>query len=667
MDLRAEIERLRKEITEANYRYYVLDDPTLSDAEYDRKLRRLIELESELGEPAPPDSPSQRVGAPPAEGFASVAHAVPMLSLENGFDQDEIRAFEDRLRRFLNLDGPIAYTCEAKMDGLAVELVYEEGLLIQASTRGDGLTGEDVTQNVKTIKAIPLRLKGEPPALVDIRGEVFIYKDDFSRLNREREEAGESPYANPRNLAAGSLRQLDPGVTAERPLRFFGYGLGRVSSPAAGTQYELLAALRSWGVPTTDLARRCADIEAVIAFCRELEDRRHELPYEIDGVVIKVDDLSLQERLGGKARSPRWALAYKFPAAQEATTVEDILVSVGRTGTLTPVAILRPVFVGGATVSRASLHNQEEVARKDVRVGDRVLIQRAGDVIPEVVKVLDPDRPGRGEPFKLPDNCPVCGSRVFQEEGEVAVRCLNLSCPARVKESIFHFASKAGLDIDGLGTKLIDQLVETGLVKTPADLFKLTKEDLVELERMGDKSADNLIKAIDKARRPDLARLIYGLGISHVGEQLAAVLAEEFGSLQALSEADVQRLVEIETVGQTVAEAIVAFFASPENRSLLDSLEELGVEPIGPEKIETVSSALSGKAVVLTGKLESMTRAEAKARIQRAGGRVVSSVSKKTDLVVAGAEAGSKLKKAQELGIDIIDEDEFKKALEETS
>ena len=659
-----EIDRLREELSEANYRYYILDDPTLSDAEYDRKLRRLIELEEEFGQPVPLDSPSQRVGAAPAEGFATVAHAAPMLSLENAFDFDEVREFEARIKRFLGLEEAVSYTCEPKMDGLAVELVYVNGLLETAATRGDGYIGENVTHNVRTIRQAPLRLRGRVPALLEVRGEVYINTTDFKRLNRQREEEGQTTYANPRNLAAGSLRQLDPRTTAARPLKIFCYGLGRSSEPVAASQIDLLKGLERWGLPINHRVKRCAGIEEVIDFCSQTDVTRHDLDYEIDGVVIKVDDLVLQERLGVKARSPRWALAYKFAAAEEATTVKEIIVSVGRTGVLTPVALLEPVVVSGATVSRASLHNQDEVERKDVRAGDRVLIRRAGEVIPEVIKVLDPDRPNRGPAFRMPETCPVCGSPVVRVEGEAAIRCLNLACPAIVKGTITHFASKGGLDIDGLGPKLIDQLVETGKVKDPADLFKLTREDLLGLERMADKSADNLIAAIEKAKKPELARLIFALGIRHVGEHLSQVLAIEFGSLAALSQAEAERLLAVEEVGPQVVDSITKFFQTPANRDLLARLQEAGVEPKAPQAEPAASQPLAGQSIVLTGRLERMTRAETKARIQRAGGRVASSVSAKTDLVVKGEEAGSKLNKARQLGLNVIDEEELARLLE---
>ena len=661
--MREEIQKLREELSEASHRYYVLDQPTLSDAEYDRKLRRLMELEEALSEPVPPDSPTQRVGAQPAEGFTPVRHALPMLSLENGFGFDEVREFEERIRRFLGWSEPLAYTCEPKLDGLAVELVYEGGLLVRAATRGDGSVGEEVTHNIRTVRQIPLRLRGDHPELLAVRGEVFIDKVQFKRLNKDQEEAGEKTYANPRNLAAGSLRQLDPAVTATRPLRFFCYGVGQVSAPLGSTQAGILGALRGFGLPVSDRYRRCADMDEVIAFLQEMEGVRHDLEYEIDGVVIKVDELSLQDRLGQKSRAPRWALAYKFKAAQEATTVREIMVSVGRTGVLTPVALLEPVFISGVTVARASLHNHDEVARKDVRVGDRVLVQRAGDVIPEVVQVLDPDREGRAGPFVMPEFCPVCGSRVVRLEGEAALRCPNLSCPAIVKESIRFFAGKGGLDIEGLGPKLIDQLLEKGLVKDPADLFALDHEQLAGLERMADKSADNLMAALEAARRRPLARLLAALGIRHVGEVQAGELAREFGSLEALGQADEQRLLAIEGIGPQVAASVVSFFANQANRELLARLRANGVEPAPPER--AASSSLAGKAFVLTGTLEGLTRAEAKALIQRAGGKVVSAVSRKTDFLLAGDKPGSKLTKAQELGVVVLDLEGFRALLEQ--
>jgi len=652
-----EMARLREELAKANHDYYVLDQPSLSDNEYDRKLRRLLDLEQASGLPIPPDSPTQRVGAQPAEGFETVRHAVPMLSLENAFDFDEVREFEARVRRFLDLEGEIGYVCEPKMDGLAVELVYRRGLLVRAATRGDGVIGEDVTHNVRTIRQVPLRLMGSVPELLEARGEVFIDRSHFNRLNREREEEGERAYANPRNLAAGSLRQLDPRITAARPLRFFCYGAGRASETLAGAQAGLLRVLAGLGLPVNGLFRECPGLAAVLDYCQEMEEKRHDLDYEIDGVVIKVDDFGLQERLGEKSRSPRWALAYKFAPAEEATTVREILVSVGRTGVLTPVALLTPVFISGATVSRASLHNLDEVERKDVRVGDRVLVRRAGEVIPEVVKVLDPDREDRAEPFAMPLVCPSCGSEVVRLPGEVAHRCLNLACPAIVKESIRHFAAKSGLDIEGLGPKLVEQLVDRGLVKDPADLFRLTREDLLSLERMADKSVQNLLSALEAAKHRPLPRVINALGIRSVGEHLALALAREFGSLEGLAKADRERLLAIEGLGPQVAESLVKFFANPANQELLRRLEELGVKPVVEEPGQAGRTALSGKSFVLTGRLEGLTRAEAKALIQRAGGRVASSVSQKTDYLVAGEEAGSKLTKARELGVEVLDQE----------
>ena len=656
-DAAQEMAALRAELNQANYDYYVLDQPSLSDAEYDRKLRRLSDLEQASGEPVPPDSPTQRIGAQPAEGFETVRHAVPMLSLENGFDFDEVREFEARLRRFLDLEERIDYVCEPKMDGLAVELIFRQGLLVRAATRGDGFTGEDVTHNVRTIRQIPLKLMGQAPELLEARGEVFIDNLHFRDLNREREEEGEKAYANPRNLAAGSLRQLDPRLTATRPLRFFCYGVGRVSSPLAQTQPGLLKALAGLGLPVNNLFRECHGLEAVLGYCQEMENKHHDLEYETDGVVIKVDDLVLQERLGEKSRSPRWALAYKFAPAEEATTINRIMVSVGRTGVLTPVALLEPVFISGATVSRASLHNMDEVERKDVRVGDRVLVRRAGEVIPEVIKVLDPDRAGRAEPFTMPSQCPACGSEVVRLEGEAAHRCLNLTCPAIVKESIRHFAAKGGLDVEGLGPKLVEQMVEKGLVRDPADLFRFTRENLLDLERMADKSVDNLLAALEAAKRRPLPRVITALGIRSVGEHLAQALAREFGSLERLAQADQERLLAMEGLGPQVAESLVRFFANPANQELLARLKELGLEPSVREAGPDQRTALSGKSFVLTGRLEGLTRAEAKALIQRAGGRVASAVSKKTDFLVAGEEAGSKLTKAKDLGVEILDQE----------
>lgn len=656
LDRRAE--ELRTRLHEANYKYHVLDAPEISDAEYDRLLRELIDLEAKIesggGGAPPPDSPSQRVGAEPAGGFEPVRHGLPMLSLANAFSHDELGEFEQQISRFLNIEGPIEYICSPKIDGLALELIYRDGVLVQAATRGDGITGEDVTANVRTISQIPLRLRGDAPELVEARGEVYINKADFHELNRRLAEQEVKVYANPRNLAAGSLRQLDPKITAARPLRFFCYGAGRLSEELAPTQAGMFVRLADMGLPIIARCRVCQGLEAAVAYCQEMESLRHDLSHEIDGAVVMVNDRSLQDRLGAKARAYRYAIAYKFPAAEEATTVEEIILSVGRTGAITPVAALTPVGIGGVVVSRASLHNFDEVRRKDVRVGDRVMVRRAGEVIPEIVVVLDPDRPNRGPETPIPIVCPVCDEPAVKDDDGPVIRCLNISCPAVVKETIRHFASKGGLDIEGLGPKIIEQLFDQGLVADLADLFKLTKDQLIDLDRMGEKSADNLLAAIEKSKRAPLARVIYGLGIRRVGEQAAQLLAGEFGDLDRLAGADSDRLLQLDSVGPQMADSIVSFFANPSNRALLTELKQAGLAPTVEATV--ADQGLTGLSFVLTGKLETMSRAEAKARIQRAGGRVISAVSKKTDYLVAGAEPGSKYKKAREAGVKIIDE-----------
>ena len=659
--VKGRIEALKKAIEDHNYRYHVLDDPVISDAEYDALFRELEELEASHPAFATPDSPTQRVGARPLEAFSPIEHATPMLGLENAFADSEIEDFDGRVKRFLGIDEAIAYVAEPKLDGVAVELVYVNGLLVSGSTRGDGHVGEDVTGNLKTIGSIPLRLRdsgGKPaPERLEVRGEVYIRLDDFHRLNAEREADGEAAFANPRNAAAGALRQLDPSITASRPLKLFCHGRGVMSGVEIESHHELLDALPGWGLPVNREYRRCAGVSEVLAYYRELDRRRDDLAYEIDGVVLKVDSYALQDRLGVKTRSPRWAIAYKFAPRQEETRILDIATQVGRTGVLTPVARLEPVKVGGVEVSRASLHNQDEVDRKDVRVGDRVVVQRAGDVIPEVVRVLDGDRPDREAPFKLPDRCPVCGARVVRPEGEAAARCTGIACPAQLKERITHFASKGAMDIDGMGEKLVAQLVDKGMVKDVADLYALSREQLEGLDRMAGKSADNLLAAFEASKGVTLARFIYALGIRFVGEHVAKVLADHLGDLAPLREADAERLQEFHEIGPQAAGSVVAFFREPGNGKIVDRLLAAGVVP----KAEIVEreGALAGKTVVLTGTLEAMTRSEAKARIVSLGGRAGSSVSAKTDLVVAGEGAGSKLKKAGELGVKVLTEEAF--------
>ena len=658
------IQKLRDQIHYHNYRYHVLDDPVISDAKFDRLMQELQKFEDEFPELVTPDSPTQRVGAKPLEKFETVPHRVPMLSLENAFSEAEAGEFEERLKRFLRTSEGFDYVVEPKMDGVAVELVYEGGHLSVGSTRGDGYRGENVTQNLKTIHTIPLMLLSRElpaPDLLEVRGEVYMNLDDFSKLNQERLARGEPPFANPRNAAAGSLRQLDPGITAGRPLTIFCYGIGQVSGRSFESHWEILESLKAWGLRVNPLIERRQGIGQAIQYHHDLENQRHGLSYEIDGVVIKVDNLALQERLGTKARSPRWALAYKFAATQATTKVKDIVVNVGRTGAVTPMAVMEPVEVGGVTVSRATLHNEDEVARKDVRVGDTVLIQRAGDVIPEVVKVILEERPPEAQPFKMPSHCPVCDTPLMRPEGEAVTRCPNPDCRGALRRGILHFASKGAMDIDGLGEKIIDQLMDQGLVKNLADLYRLTEDDLIPLERFAEKSAGNLVAAIENSKNVDLDRFIYALGIRYVGEATAQLLAQHFQSMEALKEAGEEELLHIEGIGPQVAKGIREYFASKQNQELLNKLlEKIKIKP--PEK--PAESPLAGKTFVFTGGLAHLSREEAKAQVTARGGKVSSSVSAKTDYVVVGADPGSKYAKARELDVTILDEGAFEKLLQ---
>jgi DNA ligase (NAD+) len=661
---RKEVRKLREEIGYHNWRYYVLDDPEISDARYDALMRRLQELEDAFPEFHDPASPTQRVGAPPLDDFTPVRHSVPMLSLNNAMSEDELRDFDARVKRFLKRDGDIEYVAEPKFDGIGIELVYERGVLKVGSTRGDGVTGEDVTVNLKTIRSIPLKLRGaekELPLRLEVRGEAYLPIDDFEKLNREREKKGEPLFANPRNAAAGSLRQLDSSITAGRPLSIFLYAPGKVEGVKFEDQWMFLGKIRKWGLRVNEHVRKCGNIDEALDFCRRMEGARDKLPYEIDGVVVKVNSYGIQEELGIKSRSPRWAVAFKFPPKQETTVVRDIVAQVGRTGALTPVAVMEPVRIGGVEVRRATLHNQDEVDRKDVRVGDTVVIQRAGDVIPEVVKVIKSKRPKGTRPYLLPETCPVCGSKVERGEGEAVARCTGISCPAQLKENIRHFASRRALDIDGLGTKLVEQLVDSGTVASVADLFFLKREELENLERMAEKSATNLIEAIDKSRHTALERLIYGLGIRHVGEHVARVLAREYGSLDALQRASEDELQAIKEVGPQIARSVVTFFGQKSNRDVVERLFEGGVEY---EKVEKrAGGKLQGKTIVFTGTLRHFSRDEVKETVEREGGRAASSVSKNTDYVVAGADPGSKYEKAKKLGVTVLDEKAFQALL----
>jgi DNA ligase (NAD+) len=662
-DAEREIAQLSQELHHHNYRYYVLDDPQISDAEYDQLMRRLQELEAAFPDLVTPDSPTQRVGPTPLEAFGTVLHSLPMLSLDNAFSSEEVRDFDARIKRQLDQSQPIEYVAEPKIDGLAVELVYEDGLFTQGSTRGDGVRGEDITQNLRTIKTLPLRLiapaHSPMPRRLEVRGEVYMTKHDFQRLNARREEEGEATFANPRNASAGSLRQLDPRITAGRPLSMFCYGVGRAEGVTFQTHWEVLQTLSRWGFKINPHGEKCQGIEPVLGYYERLREQREELPYEIDGVVFKVNALALQEALGTRSRSPRWAVAYKFEPKQAVTRVRQIAVQVGRTGAMTPVALLEPVQVAGVEVSRASLHNPDEVARKDVRAGDWVVVQRAGDVIPEIVEVLKERRTGEDRPFVMPTRCPVCGSAAVRLEDEVVLRCVGLSCAAKLKESIVHFASKRGMDIDGLGDKTVDQLVERGLVKDIGDLYFLTKDDLLKLDRLAEKSAGNLIAAIERSKQTTLPRFLYALGIRHVGEHVAEVMARGYPDWQAIQHAAFDELQGIHEIGPRIAQSIGAFFQDAGNQAVLEKLHRGGVRATTQER-PAMDQSMRGTTLVFTGELHSYTRAEAKRLVESRGGRVTSSISRSTSYVVAGADAGSKLDQARKFGVPVLTEEEFK-------
>ncbi len=658
-DLKSRIENLKQEIEYHNYRYYVLDQPEISDAEYDQLYRDLLQLEKENPALKTPDSPTQRIGAPPLQAFATVEHSVPMLSLDNALNEEEIREFDTRIKRLLPARQAVEYICELKLDGVAVELVYENGLLMNGSTRGDGYIGEDVTQNIKTINTIPLSLKGSRvEGRIEIRGEVIMRHSDFEQLNKQRLDHDETPFANPRNAAAGSLRQLDSRITARRPLVFFPYGVGQISNPAGLiTHKDHLERFKAYGFKVNPYIKRCQDIDEVIEQHKAMLELRDTLDYEIDGVVIKVNHLELQSALGVKTKSPRWAIAFKFPAQQKTTQILDINAQVGRTGTLTPVAKLKPVKVGGVVVSRVTLHNQDEIDRKDIRVHDWVLIERAGDVIPKVVQVIKSRRSGNEKKYVLPHRCPVCNSKTIKPEGEVARRCVNLACPAQVKERILHFASKQAMDIDGLGEKLVTQLVNRDLVKTAADLYKLNIDTLKALERMATKSAENIIKAIDQSRNRSLDRLVYALGIRYVGEHVARVLTRHYPDVEALKKATPEKLMAIEEIGPNVAQSVFAFFQNPQNLKTIEDLQAQGLKTRAEQK-ET-AAVLEGKVFVFTGALQQFTRNQARLMVEDAGGRATSAVSQNTDYVVVGENPGSKAKKAEELDIPLLSEQQF--------
>lgn len=670
-DLEKTKERMRaleKDLERWNYEYYVLDAPSVPDSEYDKAFRELSDLENKYPQLKSPASPTERVGGAARSDLAKVQHAVPMLSIhtETDFEAEGARAFDDRVRKGLGLsesDPEVEYDVELKFDGLAMNLRYEKGVLVSAATRGDGLVGEDVTANVKTIRTVPLQLPAGVPDVLEVRGEVIMHKADFERLNDEQKMEGHKPFVNPRNAAAGCLRQLDPKVTAKRKLSFYAYGLGEVSAPLALTHSGTLDCLQKCGFPVASQRRVVKGWKALAEFHDWVKSIRQTLPFEIDGVVYKVNSLAEQNELGFISREPRWACAHKYPPEEALTVVEDIDVQVGRTGKLTPVARLKPVFVGGVTVSNATLHNEDFIAELGLKIGDTVVVRRAGDVIPEVVRVLPERRKGTEKDFVMPDHCPVCGSETFRDEEEKDTRCTGgLFCPAQRRESLVHFASRLALNIDGLGEKVIDQLLEAGLIQTPADLYRITEEKLLTLERFGKKSAANLVEAIEKSKETTLARFIYALGIRHVGESTARDLAQHFRSLEALMSADADALLKVNDVGEVIAQSIIHFFEEPHNRHVIENLLDLGVHWPTPEA-SAVNDLVSGKTFVLTGTLPSMGREEAKALLLAQGAKVASSVSKKTDYVVAGSEAGSKLEKAQALGVAVIDEAKMLKML----
>jgi len=667
-EVRAEIEDLRKRINRANFLYYVKDQPEISDADYDRLMRRLQELEQKYPQAVTPDSPTQRVGISPQAEFSVFVHRAPMLSLGNAFSDEEMRAFDERVRRLLHMDPdePLEYDCEPKFDGLAVSLTYENGIFVAGATRGDGYRGENITENLKTIRSIPLNLhavkRDHPdvkpiPSFIEVRGEVILTHDEFFRINEERELSGEPTFANPRNAAAGSVRQLDPRVTAKRRLTMFCYAIGAYEGVEFATQYEVLCALGDWGFKVNPAIKIFSNIDDVIRYIGDWRETREALDYDTDGMVVKVNSLSYQTRLGSVAREPRWAIAYKYPAQQVRTRVNNIRVQVGRTGALTPVADLEPVEVSGVTVSRATLHNEDEIRRKDVRIGDTVIIQRAGEVIPEVVEVVKEKRTGDEVEFQMPTHCPVCGADVERVPGEAVARCTGIACPAQIKETIRHFASRNAMDIEHVGPALIDQLIDNKLIADPADLYYLTVDDLLPLERMAKKSAENVINAIQNSKSADLARLIYALGIRHVGERTAASLAQHFGSIDALKAAGVEEIAKVPDVGPVVAASVARFFAQGENEEVLRKLKEAGIDPKVEERRATETFA--GKTVVFTGALQRMTREKAQGMVYKLGGNSSSSVSSNTSLVVAGEKAGSKLDKARSLGVPVITEDEF--------
>ncbi|MEW6552809.1 MAG: NAD-dependent DNA ligase LigA [Actinomycetota bacterium] len=659
-EARAAAENLREELNYHAYRYYVLDDPVVSDEEYDTMMRELMRIEEEFPELVTADSPTRRVGAPPGEAFQPVPHRARMMSLDNVFDPDELAGF---IRRVENAVGETDYVCELKIDGAGIALTYEDGVLVRGATRGDGITGEDVTANLKTVKALPLRLLHERSVpYLEIRGEVFMPKESFRELNRQRDELGQPAFANPRNAAAGSLRQLDPHVTASRNLDLICYEIGYMEGKRLSTHREVLEQIAAWGFHVSEQWRTAANAAEIEGFCREWMEKRDELPYEVDGAVIKVNRLDLRERLGATSKAPRWAVAYKFPAEEKTTRLLDIEINVGRTGALTPTAVLEPVFVGGSTVSRATLHNEDEVRRKGIMIGDTVLVHKAGDVIPEVIKPITELRDGTERDFIMPAQCPACGGRVYRPEGEAVARCINVDCPARLFESVLHFGSRGAMDIEGLGPATIAELMEKGYVRNVEDIYYLGEEQLYALTGFKDKAVANMMQSIAASKGRPLSRLLFALGIRHVGSHVAEVLAGRYRAMDALLAAGEEELREIAEVGPTIAASVTAFFAEPRNLRLIQRLKEAGVNMA--EEVREGPRPLEGQTFVLTGTLESMTREEARRAIEEMGGRVSSSVSRKTDYVVAGSDPGSKYDKARELGVNIIGESELETMLQ---
>ena len=650
---------LREAIDYHSYRYHVLDDPEVADAEYDALVAELIVIETEFPDLITPDSPTQRVGAPPSDAFAPVQHRSPMMSLDNCFSLEELQAWGRRVER--EIGRAEAFTVELKMDGVAVNLIYEDGAFVKGATRGDGRTGEDITANLRTVGAVPLKLRGDPPKILEVRGEVYMRTDDFEALNAKLGEAGQKTFANPRNGAAGSLRQKDPGITKERTLSLVCHGIGYVEGRRWRSHWDALKSMREWGLRTNPENKPLPDLDAVYEFCGYWQEHRHDVPYEIDGVVVKVDSIGQQDELGYTAKAPRWAIAYKFPPEERTTKLKDIQVHVGRTGAVTPFAVLEPVFVSGVTVTTATLHNEDEVARKDVRIGDTVTIRRAGDVIPEVVGPVTSKRTGKERKFKMPKTCPSCGSEIVRPEGEAVARCTGLDCPSQRVEKLFHFAGRSAMDIEGLGYQTIIALTDRDWLNDIGDIYSLTSEHLAQLEGFGEKSIDNLMTAIERSKSRSLGNLLIGLGIRHVGGTVAFQIAREAGSLAKLQEMSAEELVAMEGIGPVIAESVATFFGQDRNRAVIEKLRAAGVDP--EEVAVEVDGPLVGKTFVLTGSLEGFSRGEATALIEDQGGKVTSSVSKKTDYVVVGADPGSKFDKAKQLGIETLDEDALAKLL----